>query len=321
MYTNADSLTNKMNDFKVRVMENNPDIIAVLETWIQEKQSSKYYWTNESLELEDYQLIRKDNPNTKKGGILVYVKNTLEVDLNVPKQIQDLSSAYIDCLWINIKSTEETILFGCIYRRPCSTLQQDIIVRDMLDKASKSENILICGDFNFKEINWANGTVDGSTYSKQNKFYNCIEDNFLEQHVTEFTRKRGSDKPSTLDLIITKMDQSQTQIAPSLVVDPPLGKSDHATLKWNYLLDVKPITDTQENKIIKKNYYKGDYDTLRDLCKTTNWDKELGLHDNSFESTDLESTLEHFYDIVKDYEDKTVPLSTGNGKRTHNPPG
>ena len=88
MYTNADSLKNKMDDFKTRIMENNPDIIAVVETWFQEDQSSKFYFTNESLELENYQLLRKDNPETKKGGIIVYVKDTLEVNLEVPNRIK-----------------------------------------------------------------------------------------------------------------------------------------------------------------------------------------------------------------------------------------
>ena len=58
----------------------------------------------------------------------MYVKNTLEVDLNVPKQIQDLSSAYIDCLWINIKSTEETIYCFAVYIDPAALYRKILLL-------------------------------------------------------------------------------------------------------------------------------------------------------------------------------------------------
>ena len=304
LYTNAESLKNKLPEFKVRVMESNPDIIAVVETWLQIDQSSEFYCPDESIEFENYQLIRRDNPDTKKGGIVVYIKNNLEIDTEIPKKLKNLTSTFKDAVWMNIKSNEETILFGCIYRRPCTTLQQDIILREMIDEASKINNILICGDFNFKEIDWIAGTVDGSRFSKQSKFYDCTEDNFLTQHVDQFTRKRGRDKPSTLDLVFTKMDQ--TQITPSLIVDPPLGKSDHAVLKWHYLMDVTPHIEEDNSKLKKKNYYKGDYKTLKELCSKVNWEEALGFNKN-MEYVNLESTVEKFKDIITEFEEQTIP--------------
>ena len=90
LFTNADSLTNKIPDFKLRVMENNPDIVAVAETWLQSEQSSEYYCTDESIELDRYQLIRKDNPDTKKGGIILYVKTTWKLTLKYQRSSRTL---------------------------------------------------------------------------------------------------------------------------------------------------------------------------------------------------------------------------------------
>ena len=70
-----------------------------------------------------------------------------------------------------------------------------------------SEQLIICGDFNFPEIDWINHLISEGSAERENvvcRFYDNCQDSFLYQHVTEFDRKRGSDEPSTLDLIFTK---------------------------------------------------------------------------------------------------------------------
>ena len=58
------------------------------------------------------------------------------------------------------------------------------------------------GDLNFKQINWKSISTDIYNHDDINdKFVECVRDNFLFQHITEPTRQRGSDTPSTLDLI------------------------------------------------------------------------------------------------------------------------
>ena len=66
------------------------------------------------------------------------------------------------------------------------------------------DQVLICGDYNFKQINLEYHYVDGGIESEQSKLYDGSQDAFLHQHVREFTRARWSDTPSLLDLIFTK---------------------------------------------------------------------------------------------------------------------
>ena len=61
-----------------------------------------------------------------------------------------------------------------------------------------------------------------------------LRDNFLTQHITQPTRKTGTDKPSSLCLVIT----SDKHIVNLLKTETPLGMSDHSMItKKHYMYD------------------------------------------------------------------------------------
>lgn len=98
---------------------------------------------------------------------------------------------------------------------------------------SKGSRLLIVGDFNHKEIDWKELDPHGESDSWRAKFLDCVQGNFLHQHVLEPTRARGSDTPSTLDLVIT---QSELEVE-NLSYRAPLGKSDHCVLTMEFLIE------------------------------------------------------------------------------------
>ena len=73
--------------------------------------------------------------------------------------------------------------------------------------------MFIAGDGNFKHINWLDMVCSTSETSRDFIFLETIKDAFFEQHVKEPTRGRGSDRPSTLDLLITKNDDVLEDLA------------------------------------------------------------------------------------------------------------
>ena len=75
LYTNADSLANKFDVFKERLLDQDPDIASIVETWTQGAQNSPRYCPDEFLHISGYQMYRQDNATDIKGGILVYVKD------------------------------------------------------------------------------------------------------------------------------------------------------------------------------------------------------------------------------------------------------
>ena len=67
-----------MSDVRVRILQNNPDIIAFCETWIQNDVLNPNFYPSECLEINGYNLYRYDNIGAIKGGILLYIKHNLD---------------------------------------------------------------------------------------------------------------------------------------------------------------------------------------------------------------------------------------------------
>ena len=142
---------------------------------------------------------------------------------------------------------------------------------------------------------------EDTPYSSAMKFYNCLQNNYLKQHVSEPTRVRGKDEPSLLDLIIT--EDSQTQVSSSIDIGSPLGLSDHAVLTWKYLLSIEEKTpNTVSEKPRKYNFYKGDYARFRTLCSNTDWGELLN------DSMNIDEMVDTFDDIIQKYKDEAIPL-------------
>ena len=94
--------------------------------------------------------------------------------------------------------------------------------------------MLICGDFNFNEINWEINEVcnEGQVIDASN-FLDSINDCFLQQHVSEPTHNTDGDNPSKLDLIFTREEQEICNIE----MHAPLGKSHHAVITFDFLVE------------------------------------------------------------------------------------
>ena len=72
LYTNARSIVNKIQELKLHVLDTNPDMITITETWTHSAISNDY------LSIPDYYIAarhdRTDTLNGRGGGILIYVK-------------------------------------------------------------------------------------------------------------------------------------------------------------------------------------------------------------------------------------------------------
>ena len=90
-----------------------------------------------------------------------------------------------------------------------------------------------------------------------------MNDLFWIQNVTEPTRVRERREPSMLDYIFADEDNLIDQIH----FKPPLGKSDHAVLQWELLLNVSL------NNVTKRelNYWKGNYIAMNTAINAVNW--------------------------------------------------
>ena len=283
-------------------MECQPSIIAIVETGFKSNPMSKNYVSDDNLHIDSYQMFRQDNHNELKGGILVYVKENIDARPTELKKLKNLSVETKEALWITIKSDKRELIFGTIYRKGSSGPKNDTSIREMMNICTQHYNdVLICGDFNYPKINWKDNSVNAGPYSSECRFIDCIEDNYLIQHQKEFTRKRGEDEPSLIDLVITSNNQTQT----IPVCEAPLGKSDHVVLRWDYLLSVD---EHDEVPITKKNFFKGNYEAIKSAYKCVNWDNILLKGKDDLSLINIDEMVETFYCAINKVIETNVPL-------------
>ena len=292
------------------LQDRKPDVMALIDTAISSDPIKHNFLGDEVLAVDGYNIIRKDNHSEKKGGILIYVKNELVVEED--KHMNKISADFKECKWITIKANNEDLLFGVFYRKGSSSVANEVILRDIISQGSRrSHKILICGDFNYPMINWKSGTVDGGPYSKQMRFYDMLMDNFLIQNQEEFSRVRGKDKPSCLDLVIT--DDNQTQVKTNIKLHAPIALSDHDVVTWQYLLSVEDHKgeETTDNRK-HRNYNKGNYEEISNTLGKEDWESLLN-------NKDVEEQVQILYEKIKVPSDKYIPLSSGK-KKSNVPP-
>ena len=302
-YTNADVLTQeKLRELKEDIKSSNPpDIIAITEV------KPKYY-TRELSEVE-YKIagysLEHDNLKEKDStrGIAVYIRDTICYRIIDSKSAgKEASPKEILSLAIDLKNGEKLNLI-VLYRSPNSDDKSNISINEVFKNSANSSycHQVIVGDFNRKEIDWNSFT---SPSPDDYSFIEAIRDSYLTQLIKYPTRGRGTDEPSTLDLVFT----SRYEAVEKLQIDSPLGKSDHSLIKITYQYEAENLPTK-----VMFDYIKGDYEKMRQLLDV-DWIEYLA---DSMGNIDL--LWEKFHTKFKAAERECVPKKTVTIGKTKQP--
>ena len=139
----------------------------------------------------------------------------------------------MESIWCRIFLTnKDCLLFGVVYRSPNNNIDNSNNLFSLLTQATNTgvSHLLIAGDFNMPHINW-NTLSTTSNCGCDGAFLSLLDALFITQHVTFPTRYRNDQTPSVLDLILST-DQREVTDLTSL---PPLGKSDHVVISFEFL--------------------------------------------------------------------------------------
>ena len=190
--TNADQFVNKRDDMLTRIAGDEPDIILISEV-IPKSQSNPI--SPALLHIEGYKPSFNFEPNTPElgasgiRGVAIYSKIMLNAN-EVEFYIEDSS----DHVWIEVPTKDKPLLVGCIYRSPshdtdkAGCMKSAVITSQIIKSAyERNNNIIIVGDFNYKEIDWESDFAPPNK-EHQSHFINTLHECYLFQHVTEPTR-------------------------------------------------------------------------------------------------------------------------------------
>ena len=297
MFLNADTLTNKIPEFECLINNHQPHIIGVNEVLPKKFKRQIHI---EEFGLNSYEMYAHKNVSDNIGrGSLVYVHNSY-ISKQVDLKLETPTPNFEEAIYIEIKLNDtETLLCACLYRRgECSDENNEALLNSLYKICNGSyTHVLIMGDLNFPDIDWENWTCkSNNTDDIDHRFIECIRDCYLFQHVSEPTRKRGNDNPSTLDLLFSNEDH----MISDLEINAPLGSSDHSILKFNFVCH----SEKQSPKI-KVNYHKGDYKSMSTELKSIDWETEFGKFPD-----DVQKQWDIFVNKYHDIEQKYVPRKT-----------
>ena len=241
----------------------------------------------------NYNIYRIDRPRVDGGGgVALMVHNSLHSEFVTNNML-----SRIECVTVKIKYGARYLIAACIYRPPNSSPEYNDAMNDVITELSNfaCDQTIICGDFNFPNIDWINLLFTDD--SVEQSFYDGCQDSFLHQHVTEFTRQRGTNLPSLLDLILTK-NELEIELISYLA---PIGKSDHAVLAFDFALE--GYVEIEDFVFPKKRFFKGDYDKSITLFQTTDW--------QLISNMDIDSKWNYILDKYNYVVDLCIPVGFG----------
>ena len=122
--------------------------------------------------------------------------------------------------------------------------ENELELRKLITEVNNSHFVLI-GDFNYPDIDWISHTVNPGATAETHRFLDCLDDNFVTQHVIEPTRYEA-----VLDLVMTR----DPDLIGTVSVMKPLADSDHNMLfiiNWRLPIMSKKCANTRRRTMIK----------------------------------------------------------------------
>ena len=292
LYTNAQSIMNKLDLLEVQVCDLNPDIIAITESW------THVEITKEMLKLNGYDLIgrrdRSDTLNGRGGGILVYSRLP-----HVYEQLPNRSEQVIHTTVSTQNNVDIQLHF--FYRSPNSTTENNEEIIKYLENIP--QNSILIGDFNHPEINWS--TLHCS-HAPGKMFLDTINDKFLNQHVNFSTnltpQPNGSITATCIDLVLTDNDNLIASVNPV----GHLGASHHTMI----MVDMVVPSQSNETTELVPDYGKADFVAMREKAAAIDWQTKLT-------PLNAQSSWKYFKETVLSIEAECIPKKK---RRTNSKP-
>ena len=236
-------------------------------------------------------------------GVAIYIASALSA---TRVEFQPPFCNFIGCQ-IRLRNND-TLLVGCIYRSPNSSQENSAALNDLLRNIALSSSythLLLAGDFNYPEIDWATMTCQKEMSHPASVFLETLRDCDLKQHIEEPTHYRPDCKPNVLDLVLT----NEQELVEDIRFLPPIGKSHHLLLEFNLKCYLGHNSSCKQKKL----YHKADYNQMRSEIAGIDWIKSL-------QGMDIQCMWDSFLTQLTPVLKKHIPTKkTRTGQNTRPP--
>ena len=292
-HLNVRSLYGKIDEIRVIVLSSEIDIFCISESFLDDSIS------NSEIDIPGYDIERRDRPNGRGGGVLMYIKSGTKYK---PRPDIGNTSNRVESIWIEIISSKRSVsshLICCIYRPPSSNVTYYNEMLDVIEKAmSEDKEVVLLGDLNY------NYQLDESLSSNPIHY---IENLFgLNQLIIENTRVTKSTS-TLLDVILTSDRNSHAN-----------NKVFKFALSDHYLIYtcIKNVNVENVHKTIEFRSYKNFNEALfvKDISEC------ITFHDIEMNAiTCIESTWDLWLKSFISISDRHAPRISTRVRNKHNP--
>ena len=285
MYTNIDSLHNKIDELSLYMKLHNIDISLICETLPKNPTYNENFFL-----IDGYKCLE----NNSGRGVCIFYRETLIIEEH--KYINDMFSPSI---YINVLTSHKPLNLGLVYRSPNSDDAANNNLKNQLNFVNKKlNNLIIMGDFNYPSIDWENMYCKKNEEHCDSKFLFEISNMKLQQLIESPTHYKPNCKPSLIDLVITK----RPDLIYEIKQNPPIAKSHHTviTAKIN-AHDVMPDQKQDQEITTKYNIKKADFEAIKTYLDTVNWDIVLK------DTEDIDKCWNGFSNEINIIKEKFLP--------------
>lgn len=295
MNVNARSIVNKSTDFEHILIEQQPDVVVMTETWLHPA------ILDSEICPPGYNVIRNDR-SSRGGGVAIFIDKRIKY--SVLQSPPDLETA-----WCKAYLGSQEFIIGAVYRSPGVGVDAVNKLDDFLRHLRvQHKNVVIAGDFNIAGVMWDEmlpGTRERETATG---ILDLCFSHGLKQVVREYTRIQGNSK-SVLDLIFL----SEGVASRPYNVELFPGFSDHLIV--SVTMTLTPFRKTPRPVSSYRDFGMADDTAILD---------ELDYHYGPFEELSRDESVSvndlwlKFKTLVHKCINMYVPLKRKR-KRMHNP--
>lgn len=274
----------KLDELRQILAISRVDVVCVTESWLNERID------NNILSIHGYHLVRHDRMERLGGGILIFVKQS--INFHVVDKSETHSTPHTEYLALEILVQNTKILLACFYNPPevdCT----DVLDSMLLTLGPQYSYTLLLGDFNTNLLD-ARATKTSRLLSILSSF-----NLFSLGNQPTFFHRYGS---SQLDLMLFN---DESKVLRFNQVDVP-AFSNHDLIFASLDFD----TDQRDNTVSFRDYNSMDVDGLLNAYNELDWD-------SFYRSTDSNYLLEFFNSSMTALYDDFVPTRTFKSNKTN----
>lgn len=276
---NAQSLKNKIDEFRYIFVNSNVDIIAVSETWFLP------VFEDNMFSLDGYRILRSDR-NSHGGGVALYVKNGMNCKIINKSQFGDP----LEYILVELICSNKKMLVGVVYR-PNKRISFDTFLNSFERIALYYTDIVISGDFNSNVLD--DSTLVSSLMSLGIHIVNCTTP-------THFT----ATAETLIDLVFTSSKEK-------ILLYDQLSASVFSKHDLCFIIYDIPLNET--NEIITFRDIKHiSLPILSQDCISVDWQK-------IYYTESIDEQVEFLQNSIKYLYNKCVPLKRKKIMSTQSP--